>query len=432
MVSLSLENQAKTRFHLGYNNATPAADLGALQEAMTTIFDQWTHDRIVVMLARCEIAYTNTLLTEGDLNLDEEIGYTGDVIRTQQKKARDSYSKRLRQWLIEGNSLAKTLGVRNYRDPDQAAIGVYRNGGTYIKSVPGAKGDKGDKGNWLNGPFDPSIDHGELTDYWLNTFTSEYFYKTAEGWISLGLLKGADGADGTDGIIGADGQGIDNIELTNEIGTQKTYTIWGDAEKTINLGTFTVSDGADGTLSGAQSIVFNSPINPPTSSNDEWIDFVDFSNSNRRSVREPNNGTVHTYAYLSEILNNSDSITEGSTHLFLTNSERNAIVALQTTEGFQHIEIETPVAGDITLIQSARWEMTIDSIIHQLTSGTITFSLKIETVSVAGISSITATTSEATSTATAANTLNIGDKLILSIISVSSPSKFSADIYFTI
>lgn len=48
------------------------------------------------------------------------------------------------------------------------------------------------------------------------------------------------------GTPGADGQGIDHISLTNTAGNTRTYTIWGDAEETLNLGTFTVTDGQNG------------------------------------------------------------------------------------------------------------------------------------------------------------------------------------------
>ena len=41
-------------------------------------------------------------------------------------------------------------------------------------------------------------------------------------------------------------QSVDHISLTNTNGLVKTYTIWGDSGETINLGTFTVTDGTNG------------------------------------------------------------------------------------------------------------------------------------------------------------------------------------------
>lgn len=61
--------------------------------------------------------------------------------------------------------------------------------------------------------------------------------------------NGADGADGVDGTNGTDGQGIDHVSRTagdGSPGTTDTYTVWGDVGETINLGTFTVYNGADG------------------------------------------------------------------------------------------------------------------------------------------------------------------------------------------
>jgi hypothetical protein len=60
----------------------------------------------------------------------------------------------------------------------------------------------------------------------------------------------SDPADGTPTALpadGDDGQGIDHISLLSTSGLEKTYTVWGDSAETINLGTFMVTDGADGT-----------------------------------------------------------------------------------------------------------------------------------------------------------------------------------------
>lgn len=64
--------------------------------------------------------------------------------------------------------------------------------------------------------------------------------------------------DGTDyfftGLQGEDGQSIDHTSFTSSTGggaasqpgETDTYTVWGDAGETINMGTFTVYNGADG------------------------------------------------------------------------------------------------------------------------------------------------------------------------------------------
>ena len=55
-------------------------------------------------------------------------------------------------------------------------------------------------------------------------------------------------------ITGADGQDINHVSFTSTTGTGQgeagqtdTYTVWGDAGETINLGTFNVYNGEDGT-----------------------------------------------------------------------------------------------------------------------------------------------------------------------------------------
>lgn len=50
-------------------------------------------------------------------------------------------------------------------------------------------------------------------------------------------------------IVGGNGQSIDHVSLTSGTGTPgttDTYTVWGDLGETINLGTFTVYNGANG------------------------------------------------------------------------------------------------------------------------------------------------------------------------------------------
>jgi len=75
-------------------------------------------------------------------------------------------------------------------------------------------------------------------------------------WIDLVALSditGAPGSPGSPGSPGADGQDIHHVSFTSTTGTGQgqagqtdTYTIWGDAGATINLGTFVVHNGANG------------------------------------------------------------------------------------------------------------------------------------------------------------------------------------------
>jgi len=68
--------------------------------------------------------------------------------------------------------------------------------------------------------------------------------------INIPIATGPAGEDGQDG---QDGQGIDHVSFTSSTGTGQgeagetdTYTIWGDAAETINLGTHEVYNGANG------------------------------------------------------------------------------------------------------------------------------------------------------------------------------------------
>lgn len=143
MPALSEISKSQTRFHLLYNDAVPAGDRARIERAMTETADDWTVTRISELITRCENAFLETQLEEGDLVADEEIAITGDVVRTTQSRNRATWNKRQRYYLHETNALARTLGVRNYRDQEQAIAGYLVDGGLYINSIPGNKGDTG-------------------------------------------------------------------------------------------------------------------------------------------------------------------------------------------------------------------------------------------------------------------------------------------------
>ena len=159
MPALSEIQKSEVRFHLMYNTATPAGDRSRLERATSEIADDWTRNRIIDLINRCETAWAQTQLTEGDLIVDERVAITGDVIRTTDSEIRESWNKRQRYYLNETNMLARTLGVRNYRDEEQALQAYLVEGGSYINSIPGAKGDTGSVNaaaglilNWSNAP----------------------------------------------------------------------------------------------------------------------------------------------------------------------------------------------------------------------------------------------------------------------------------------
>ena len=80
----------------------------------------------------------------------------------------------------------------------------------------------------------------------------QWKYEDDVSWTNLVLLEDLKGDTGE---TGAAGQSIHHTSFTsttaisgfpNEPGETDTYTVWGDEEETINLGTFTVYNGDDG------------------------------------------------------------------------------------------------------------------------------------------------------------------------------------------
>lgn len=135
--------KSQARYHLMYNGGTPAGDRARLERSMNEIADTWTVNRITDLINRCETAYALSELEAGDLVVDERVAISGDVVRTTDSQVRDTWNKRQRYYLAETNQLARSLGVRNYRDLSAAIAGYLIEGATYINSVPGAKGETG-------------------------------------------------------------------------------------------------------------------------------------------------------------------------------------------------------------------------------------------------------------------------------------------------
>lgn len=73
--------------------------------------------------------------------------------------------------------------------------------------------------------------------------------------------------DGEDGVDGQDGQSIDHVSFTSSDGGDEpglpgavdTYTVWGDVDETVNLGTFTVYNGTNSPEEG--DTVFHKTVN---------------------------------------------------------------------------------------------------------------------------------------------------------------------------
>ena len=108
-------------------------------------------------------------------------------------------------------------------------------------SIQGPKGDKGEPGKDLS--IKQIISNGDGTFTW--EFSDNTFYITPN-------LKGPKGDKGEKGNKGDQGISVHHLKGTNttdpegDFGTSgefDTYTLYGDADETINLGSFTVANG---------------------------------------------------------------------------------------------------------------------------------------------------------------------------------------------
>lgn len=148
--------------------------------------------------------------------------------------------------------------ITNLNDLIAHAAGSYLSGNveTFKSDVPGpqgvqgptglqgVKGDKGDKGEDL--VLEQVIYKGNGVFEW--HFSDESVYTTPS-------LMGPQGATGAQGLKGDQGISVHHLKPTSTTnvhgdfrvaGEDDTYTFYGDAEETINLGFFVVHNGEDG------------------------------------------------------------------------------------------------------------------------------------------------------------------------------------------
>ena len=135
--------KSKVRFHLGYNSGAqiPAGDRSRLEEAMSLVPDTYFYDQIVYQINRCEVAwqqsqfYTDQGTPKGFSRLEEIAGDVQRTIRTTDPLKADADSYEL--YLREGDRLAETLYVANYKRPGVREFAFQRSGAEFIMAVPG-------------------------------------------------------------------------------------------------------------------------------------------------------------------------------------------------------------------------------------------------------------------------------------------------------
>ena len=60
--------------------------------------------------------------------------------------------------------------------------------------------------------------------------------------------------------------------------------------------------GLDGSVTGASYLNYTAAIPPPPTDGNEWKDFIDSSNGNKRSLRYPGNGAIDRYFFFSDLV----------------------------------------------------------------------------------------------------------------------------------
>lgn len=101
------------------------------------------------------------------------------------------------------------------------------------------------------------------------------------------------------------------------------------------------------------------------------------------------------------------------------------------TKGQISGELTGPGNRTYTIDLSAPFAYTINTLVTQLTAGTLTLAVQIGGVNVTGMSAIAATTTLTTSTATAANTVAAGAKVTFVVSSVAGASELAFALKYT-
>tara|TARA_R100001129_G_scaffold47592_1_gene32514 strand:+ start:1374 stop:1874 length:501 start_codon:yes stop_codon:yes gene_type:complete len=142
--------KSKVRFHLGFNAGAqvPAGDRSRLEEAMSLIPDSYWYEQITYHIQRCDIAwkasaaipddYLDGARGTGVLNPSRQEIISGDVERTINTSDPLKGDEIFREiYLREGDRLAESLYVPNYRRPEVRRYAFERAGSEFILAVPG-------------------------------------------------------------------------------------------------------------------------------------------------------------------------------------------------------------------------------------------------------------------------------------------------------
>lgn len=194
----------------------------------------------------------------------------------------------------------------------------------FLEAMKGPKGSAGPQGIGIQGPA--GVDGQDLTVEQIGyngdgTFTWQFSDGTS---YTTPDMRGPQGATGLPGVKGDTGQGVHHIKGTSttnpngDFGTspfKDTYTLYGDAAETINLGHFTVANGVSDGMSAAvydrnrNGIVDNSERLGGVLASDYQADILNNTQTIESHVQNNSNphGVTKTQVGLGNVDNTSDA-----------------------------------------------------------------------------------------------------------------------------
>lgn len=107
-----------------------------------------------------------------------------------------------------------------------------------------------------------------------------------------------------------------------------------------------------------------------------------------------------------------------------------ALGASTTTSAIQWFDA-APVAETVTVVLRAPFAFTVQTLAAKTGAGTVTINAKIDNTSITGLSAVAASTTESISTASAANSVAVGNDLNITYTSPSACSNLSCTFTIT-
>jgi hypothetical protein len=138
VVALSELDKSRVYFHLGLGcrAGCDAGDLAEVEQACTTIPDDYTHGRVKQQLDLCDAAWDKARLGGEGRFTTREI-YQGDLNRAILRESASDDRVWKEQYFNEVEELAQLLWVPNYRMAGADRFRFTRAAGSFISCIPG-------------------------------------------------------------------------------------------------------------------------------------------------------------------------------------------------------------------------------------------------------------------------------------------------------